>query len=135
MSQNIDKVAWIYIQDRKLLGARTKGKIPFYIPGGKREEGETDLETLAREIKEELSIEIEANSAVFIGEFQAQAHGKEEGVMVVMQCYTADFKGEIIPTSEIEEIGWLTSVDITTDRCSYVDKVILKYLHSENLID
>lgn len=52
-----------------------------------------------------------------------------------MQCYTADFKGEITPTSEIEEIGWLTSVDITTDRCSYVDKVILKYLHTENLID
>jgi 8-oxo-dGTP pyrophosphatase MutT (NUDIX family) len=135
MPQNIDKVAWIYIQNRKLLGARTKGKIPFYIPGGKREVGETDLETLVRELNEELSIEIDPNTATFTGEFQAQAHGKEEGVMVVMQCYEAGFKGDIAPTSEIEEIGWLTSVDITTDRCSYVDKVILKHLHEAGLVD
>ena len=135
MPQNIDKVAWIYILNRKLLGARSKGKIPFYVPGGKREAGETDLETLVREIIEELSIEIDPSSATFAGEFQAQAHGKEEGVMVVMQCYEADFKGEITPTSEIEEIGWLTSADITSDRCSDVDKVILKHLFGAGLID
>ena len=135
MPQNIDKVAWIYILNRELLGARTKGKIPFYVPGGKREVGETDLETLVREINEELSIEIDASSANFVGEFQAQAHGKEDGVMVVMQCYEADFKGEITHTSEIEEIGWLTSADITSDRCSDVDKVILKHLFGAGLID
>jgi len=135
MPKNIDKVAWIYIQDRKLLGARTKGKIPFYVPGGKREGEETDLETLVRELNEELAIEIDPNSATFTGEFQAQAHGKEEGVMVVMQCYESDFRGEITPSSEIEEIGWLTSADITSDRCSDVDKVILKHLKEVDLID
>lgn len=135
MPQNIDKVAWIYIQNRKLLGARTKGKIPFYVPGGKRETGEADLETLVREINEELSIAIDPSSATFSGEFQAQAHGKEEGVMVVMQCYEADFKGEITPSSEIEEIGWLTSADILSERCSDVDKVILKHLKEVDLID
>jgi 8-oxo-dGTP diphosphatase len=135
MNQSIDKVAWIYIKNRKLLAARSKGKTAFYTPGGKREGNETDLEVLKREMKEELSIEIELNTANYIGKFGAQAHGKPEGIMVVLQCYSSDFKGELTPSSEIEEIGWLTSIDIETDRCSPVDWLILTYLREINLID
>ena len=37
----IDKLGWIYIKNKKLLGVRSKGKDVYYIPGGKRERGET----------------------------------------------------------------------------------------------
>lgn len=131
----IDKVAWIYIQDRKVLGARSKGKIPFYLPGGKRMDKETDLDVLSREIKEELSVDIDDSKVRFLGEFEAQAHGQIEGLKVVMKCYMCDYKGELNPSSEIEEIGWLSSGDIETDLTSPVDKLILKYLESLDWID
>ncbi len=35
----IDKLAFIFINNRKVLSTLSKGKDTFYIPGGKREEG------------------------------------------------------------------------------------------------
>jgi 8-oxo-dGTP diphosphatase len=133
--KNIDKVGWIYIQNRKLLGAKSFNKTPFYVPGGKREGNETDQETLVRELKEELNINIKPETAEFVGEFSAQAHGKPEGVLVVLRAYTAGFDGEIEPSAEIEAIGWHTSKDIGTEKTSPVDNIILKYLKDQNLID
>ncbi len=37
----IDKVAFLYLQDGKILSTRSKGKDKYYIPGGKRVAGET----------------------------------------------------------------------------------------------
>ena len=54
----IDKLAWIEIKDKMILSTKTYGKDKYYIPGGKREKGETDEQALYREIKEELSIDI-----------------------------------------------------------------------------
>ncbi|HCI80446.1 MAG TPA: DNA mismatch repair protein MutT, partial [Ktedonobacter sp.] len=76
----IDKLAWIHIVDRRILSTRSKGKDTYYIPGGKREQGETDEATLIREIREELSIDLLPGSITFFGTFQAQAHGQAEGV-------------------------------------------------------
>jgi len=53
---------------------RSRGKSVWYIPGGKREPGETDVETLAREIREELAVHIDAGGARSAGVFEAQAH-------------------------------------------------------------
>jgi 8-oxo-dGTP pyrophosphatase MutT (NUDIX family) len=39
---------------REILSTKSKGK--YYIPGGKRENGESDEQTLIREIAEELSV-------------------------------------------------------------------------------
>lgn len=50
-----DKLAWIYIKNRKILSTRSKGKNVWYIPGGKREKGESGKEALIREVKEELT--------------------------------------------------------------------------------
>ncbi len=50
----IDKIAFIKIEKGKILSTKSKGKNRYYIPGGKREMGESDEETLTREISEEL---------------------------------------------------------------------------------
>ena len=73
----IDKVAWIQLENGRVLGARSIGKDIYYLPGGKRDTGESDVETLVREVREELSVEIDATSAEHIGTFEAQAHGRE----------------------------------------------------------
>lgn len=128
----IDKVAFLYLKDGKILSTRSKGKDKYYIPGGKREVGETDIETLVREVKEELSVDIIESSAKFYGAFEAQAHGKAEGVIVKMTCYTAEYSGELKADSEIAEIVWLTTEDI--ESVSPVDKLIFADLHEKGLL-
>ena len=128
----IDKVAFLYLKDGKILSTRSKGKDKYYIPGGKREAGESDIETLVREVKEELSVDIVESSAEFYGVFEAQAHGKAEGVIVKMTCYTAEYTGELKADSEIAEIVWLTMADI--ESVSPVDKVIFADLHEKGLL-
>ena len=128
----IDKVAYLYLKDGKILSTRSKGKDKYYIPGGKRETGETDVETLAREVKEELSVDIVESSAKFYGAFEAQAHGKDEGVIVKMTCYTADYTGELKADCEIAEIVWLTMADI--ESVSPVDKLIFADLNQKGLL-
>lgn len=129
----IDKLGWIYIKDKKLLGTCSKKKDVYYIPGGKREEGETDKEALVRETKEELDIELISESLKFINKFRAQAHGKPEGVILQITCYSGDFEGEIKPSSEIEKTAWLTYKD--KEGATPMLKIILDWLKERNLID
>lgn len=129
----IDKLAWIEINNRTVLSTRSFGKDKFYIPGGKRETGETDEQALLREIKEELNVDLDNTTLQLVGIFEAQAHGHAEGVIVKMTCYTATYSGQLLPQSEIEEMAWLTLAD--TDRISTVDKLIFNYLKANNLID
>src|SRR6185312_17176287 len=49
----IDTVAWVHLENGRILCARPRGKGVFYVPGGKREGAESDLQTLLREIAEE----------------------------------------------------------------------------------
>ena len=128
----IDKVAWIQLENGRVLGARSIGKDIYYLPGGKRDMGESDVETLVREVREELSVEIDATSAEHIGTFEAQAHGREPGVIVRMACYTASFAGELMAANEIEEVSWLTTADV--DRVSAVDRIVFAHLHEAGLL-
>ncbi len=130
----IDKLAWIYIKDRKILSTRSKGKDAWYIPGGKREEGESDLQALVREVKEEMDVELIEDSIKYFDTFKAQAHGNPEGVFVQMTCYTGDYRGELNPSAEIEEMGWLTS-DTDPKLLSPVDLIIFAELKNKNLIE
>lgn len=130
----IDKIAFLYLKDGKILSTLSKGKDTYYIPGGKREGNETDEETLIRECKEELTIDIKKDTIKYYGTFEAQAHGENEGVIVKMTCYIADFDGNLIPNSEIEEIKWLDYSNLNV-AISPVDKIIFKDLYDKNLID
>ncbi|MDQ0874827.1 8-oxo-dGTP diphosphatase [Paenibacillus sp. V4I3] len=132
MTTLIDKIAWIYVADDQILGARSKGKDTYYLPGGKREPDETDIDTLLREIEEELSVRIKPETVLHFGTFEAQAHGKAEGMQVKMTCYTADFEGELSPASEIDELVWLTYHD--RDRVSPVCQIIFDKLNEMKLL-
>jgi len=133
VANDIDKLAWFYIKDKQLLSARSKGKDAYYIPGGKREPGESDKEALIRELKEELSIDLVPESITYVETFEAQAHGKPEGTMVKMTCYQADFEGEIAIDSEIEELCWIRHGD--HEKCSPVVELILDWLLDKGLIE
>ncbi|MCT2583882.1 NUDIX hydrolase [Actinophytocola gossypii] len=123
----IDKIAWIRLESGKILSTRSHGKDVYYLPGGKREPGETDIQTLVREIDEELAVTIAPATAAHAGTFRAQAHGHANGITVRMTCYTADYQGTLTPSSEIAELIWLTYAD--RDRVSPVDQIIFDHLH------
>lgn len=128
----IDKLAWIRIENKKILSTRSKGKDTYYFPGGKREAGETDEKALIREIKEELTVDLIPESLRFFGKFEAQAHGHQAGTKVVMTCYMADYEGVLTPNAEIEEIAWLNYQD--KERSSAVDQIIFDYLKQSDLV-
>lgn len=133
MAKIIDKLAWIHIVDKRILSTRSKGKDTYYIPGGKRENNETDQQALIREIKEELSVDLLPETLEYVGQFEAQAHGQTEGIIVRMTCYTADYAGAIGADSEIEEVVWLKYRD--KDRSSPVDKIIFDWLKERGLLE
>ncbi|MGW4739385.1 NUDIX hydrolase [Nocardia xishanensis] len=107
----IDTVAWVRVEDCRILCARPRGKDIFYIPGGKREGAETDLETLLREIEEELTVALIPETARHVGTYEAAVHGPDDGVTVRMSCYTADYRGTLTASSEIDEVAWFGYAD------------------------
>jgi len=130
--QTIDKVALIYLRDGKILSTLVEGKSTYYLPGGKRDGNETDAQTLVRECKEEMTVDIKVDTMEYYGTFEAQAHGKAEGVMVKMTCYRADFDGELVPSAEVEKLVWLDYNDL--DKISPVDQFIFEDLHQKGFI-
>src|SRR3954453_21289927 len=128
---NIDKVAWIRLEEGRILSTRSRGKEVYYLPGGKREPGESDLETLDREIREELTVTVVA--PVYFGTFTAPADGHPAGIDVQMTCYTGDYLGDLAGSSEIEEFVWLTYTD--RDRVSPVEKIIFDRLWADGRLN
>lgn len=100
----IDTVAWVRIENGRILCARPRGKDIFYIPGGKREGEETDLQTLLREVEEELTVELLPHTVAHVGTYEAAV----PDALVRMACYTADYAGILAASSEIDEIAWFT---------------------------
>lgn len=130
--QHIDKLAFIHVVDQKVLVTQSKGIDVWYLPGGKREAGESDQQALIREVKEELQVDLIPETIKEYGVFEAQAHGKPVGVMVRMTCYTSEYEGTILPDSEIERVEYF-EYDRKLET-SLVDHLIFDDLKAKGLI-
>jgi 8-oxo-dGTP diphosphatase len=124
----IDTVAWVRIEDGRILCARPRGKDVFYVPGGKREGTESDLDTLLREVEEELTVLLDPGTVAHVGTYEADAPGHPDGSVVRMSCYTADYHGTLAVSSEIEEIAWFSYTH--RDQVPPVDQLLFDDLKS-----
>ncbi|WP_179956983.1 NUDIX hydrolase [Amycolatopsis anabasis] len=129
----IDSLAWILIKDRRLLSVRTTGKRKFYLPGGKREAGESDVAALCREVREELGVELDPMSFSLFSVLHEQADGYADGRRVHMTAYTARHRGELRPGREIAEARWLAAADAGI--CPPAGKRVLSMLSEAHRID
>jgi len=105
----VEKVAWILVRDDKILAARNDGRTLFYLPGGQREPGETDAQTLTREIWEELTVRLDPRTLTLVGSCVTQRDGRSDTFRMI--AYTADYAGDLQPASEIAEIAWFGYAD------------------------
>ena len=120
----MEKIAWVVIRDGRLLVARNQGREKFYLPGGRQEPGETDAQTLAREIAEELTAVIVESTMRHVATVTADRDGADGSVH--MTCYAADHHGKLVPASEIAEVAWVTGADL--DQVSPAEQQVMAIL-------
>ncbi|WP_313578924.1 NUDIX domain-containing protein [Chishuiella sp.] len=97
----------LVLDHNKLLLTYSKNKKAWYLPGGKLDNNETSLEALVREIKEELSLELNSKELTFYTHISAPAYG-EDNLQMEQDCFLYDLKTEIKPTNEIEAIKYFS---------------------------
>jgi 8-oxo-dGTP diphosphatase len=100
----IHKVGAAVVDGGRLLVVRKRGLADFILPGGKPEGDETALETLSREVAEELGCDIANASLARV--FTDVAAGDVSAVVVV-RLYAAELVGDPRPMAEIEELAWI----------------------------
>lgn len=120
----MEKIAWVVIRHGRLLVVRNSDREKFYLPGGRKEPGESDAQTLAREVAEELTTSIVESTMRHVTTVTAERDGAPGSVH--MTCYTADHHGELVPASEIAEVAWVTGADL--DRVSAAEQQVIVLL-------
>lgn len=128
----IKKVGAAFFKDDKVLMTRSHGIDVLYVPGGKSQERESEIECLIREIMEELSVVIDKSTIKFLEEFQDEAYGKVD-TDVNIRLYTAELLGEPQASSEVAEIIYADS-EIDPSRLAPIDKQILPWLKKKGYI-
>ena len=90
---------------------RKRGTTAFMQPGGKIEAHEVPVHALARELEEELGLQIDPAQAIFLNSLSAPA-ANEPGFIVHAEIFQLTIDSDVCPAAEIEEVIW---VDPATD--------------------
>lgn len=94
-----------------MLMVRKRGTAAFMLPGGKPEPGESPLDTVLREVREELDLHLDPADLEELGTFSASAANEADhrvvGDVFVHRGLPDDFDVDTIePHAELESVGW-----------------------------
>jgi 8-oxo-dGTP pyrophosphatase MutT (NUDIX family) len=102
--KEIHKAGLIVVRKGRVLLCRKKrGHGMLILPGGKIERGETAIECIAREVREELG-PLKVRGAKFLGTYVDRA--ADPGRTVRIELYRGELSGEPAPHAEIGELVW-----------------------------
>ncbi|BCW39422.1 MutT/NUDIX family protein [Arthrobacter sp. StoSoilB3] len=96
----------VYNKEGQLLTVRKRGTDKFMHPGGKPEPGETAAQAAARELSEEVGIEVSPEQLEPLGVWLAVA-ANEAATNIEATVFTAPGTWDAHPSAEIAEIRWL----------------------------
>lgn len=99
----------LVINDNKLLLAFSNNKEAWYLPGGKIDAGETSIQSIQREIKEELNVDINIDLLKFYCHISAPAYGEENNILMEQDCFLYELNQEIVPSNEIGAVKYFDS--------------------------
>ncbi len=101
------RVSAVVLRDDRgaVLTVRKRGSTRFMLPGGKPDVGESAAETAVREVREELSIDLEPTALRSLGVFRAAA-ANEPGFDVESTVFAHPPVPVSQPAAEIEELRW-----------------------------
>lgn len=94
--------------NNRLLLVRKHNTQKFMLPGGKIEIGESAIDALLRELKEEISLQIAENDAVYINSYEADA-ANEPNYKIHSQVFKINLTEShtLSPQAEIDEVIWI----------------------------
>jgi putative protease len=105
-----NKIGLIALRGGRLLLCRKKRSTGLLIlPGGCLEPGESPLQCLARELREELG-EVAATGFQYVGAYTDQAAG-DPAKTVHIELYRGELQGAPVASSEIAELVWFGELD------------------------
>ncbi|GAA4435678.1 (deoxy)nucleoside triphosphate pyrophosphohydrolase [Ravibacter arvi] len=114
----IEKDGRILVAQRNALGSLP---LKWEFPGGKQEKGETEEEGLAREIMEELSVQVEIGKRL---PATSRDDGWREIVLIPFVCTLP--VGQQIFLTEHEQMRWLSRTEFYTVDWAEADRNVLK---------
>jgi 8-oxo-dGTP diphosphatase len=118
--------ALIEEQGRVLVGKRRPGKHmggKWELPGGKVEPGETPEQSLARELDEELGLQVR------VGEFLCSTRFEGDGVRLELLVYRVERMGGEPVLHEHEEIRWVAPADLLDCDLADSDRTVVERLY------
>ena len=98
--------ACMFNERGQILLVRKRGTSKFMQPGGKPEPGELPLETVLREIKEELGLDLAPERLQYHGQWTGDA-ANEAQTALLAHLFSLRHDGVLEPHAELEEILWI----------------------------
>ena len=104
----------IIVNNNKVLLIRDsrESQVIWEIPGGRMNIDEEPREAVAREINEELGIDVEVGAVVYMEQFFHQQEGKRAFV-IVYECQMKDMSAQMtMSEAELCEIVWISAAEL-----------------------
>ena len=129
-----EKAGLLLLREGRILLCRKKRAPSLLIlPGGKFEPGETAIQCLVRELREELG-EVTASGLQHVGTYSDRAAG-DATKTVRIELYRGELTGAPVASAEIGELVWFGEDDDWTELAPSLANRILPDLLARGLLD
>ena len=126
--KEIHVVCGVALKGREVFMARRRLEKAYggfwELPGGKVEPGESPEQALARELAEELKIDVK------VGGYIATGVDERKGLKIVLHGYLIEMQSEPVESSDHDRLGWKSVEELKELSVPPADHPILQAVHA-----